>query len=255
MGRNKVESTFEYKGMQCVVLGVALGHRCGYVRVENPTEEMISDSYGLDLDVHGGITYGGYSSKYPIVSEKKSFWLGFDCAHYLDGKDMELVKELSDTATYEAMMKMEIMFPTNDRDTVVRTTKYVEQQLKELVDQLTVEHKEEIIMEKYIKDGKVAILVSGGFGAGWSTWNDESYAYDKRIVEKFINICEKYESDEYDLALSDMTDFMKSIGYDGYLGGFEGLAIEWIDQGTPFRINEYDGNESLEIGYSSFSMA
>ena len=27
--------------------------------------------------------------------------------------------------------------------------------------------------EKYIKDGKVAVAYSPGFGAGWSTWNDD----------------------------------------------------------------------------------
>ena len=27
-------------------------------------------------------------------------------------------------------------------------------------------------MEKIIRDGKVAVAVSYGFGAGWSTWND-----------------------------------------------------------------------------------
>lgn len=26
-------------------------------------------------------------------------------------------------------------------------------------------------MEKYEKDGKIAVLVSSGFGAGWSSWN------------------------------------------------------------------------------------
>ena len=31
-------------------------------------------------------------------------------------------------------------------------------------------------MEKIIEDGKVAVLVSKGYGAGWSTWNlDASY--------------------------------------------------------------------------------
>jgi len=30
-------------------------------------------------------------------------------------------------------------------------------------------------MTKYIRDGKVAVLYSPGFGAGWSTWNDDEY--------------------------------------------------------------------------------
>jgi hypothetical protein len=32
-----------------------------------------------------------------------------------------------------------------------------------------------------------------------------------------------------------------------YDGGLEDLTIEWIDEGTLFRINEYDGNETIEL--------
>ncbi len=31
-----------------------------------------------------------------------------------------------------------------------------------------------------------------------------------------------------------------------YCGGAEQLYIEWIDEGTHFTINEYDGSESIE---------
>ena len=89
-----MESKFSYKGIECVVLGLSLGHRCGYVKVDNPTEDMVNSPYELDLDVHGGITYGEYSSSYPIELDERSFWLGFDCAHYDDGKDMELISEV-----------------------------------------------------------------------------------------------------------------------------------------------------------------
>jgi hypothetical protein len=43
--------------------------------------------------------------------------------------------------------------------------------------------------EKYIKDGKVAVLYSSGFGAGWYTWNDESLTglvFDRDIVEAVL---------------------------------------------------------------------
>jgi hypothetical protein len=32
-----------------------------------------------------------------------------------------------------------------------------------------------MIVEKYIKDGKVAVLYSAGYGAGWSTWNYDGF--------------------------------------------------------------------------------
>ena len=40
-------------------------------------------------------------------------------------------------------------------------------------------------MEKIEKNGKVAVLYSSGYGAGWSTWNEghrEALCMDARIV-------------------------------------------------------------------------
>jgi hypothetical protein len=34
---------------------------------------------------------------------------------------------------------------------------------------------------------------------------------------------------------------------DLYSGGLDSLQIEWVPEGTVFRIHEYDGNESIEI--------
>ena len=34
---------------------------------------------------------------------------------------------------------------------------------------------------------------------------------------------------------------------DAYDGGVEDLVVQWIPEGTAFRIHEYDGNESIEI--------
>jgi len=32
-----------------------------------------------------------------------------------------------------------------------------------------------------------------------------------------------------------------------YLGGMEDLMVQWVDEGKKFRIEEYDGNESIEV--------
>lgn len=44
-------------------------------------------------------------------------------------------------------------------------------------------------MEKVIRDGKVAVLYSKDFGAGWSTWNDglEELVFHPKIVEMVLN--------------------------------------------------------------------
>lgn len=89
-------------------------------------------------------------------------------------------------------------------------------------------------MEKlYNENGQVAVAVSIGFGAGWSTWNDAS-PLDKKYNELILN--KKFDEAE---------ELAKKDGY--YFGGLRDCIIKWLDVGTTFRINEYDGRETLEI--------
>ena len=93
-------------------------------------------------------------------------------------------------------------------------------------------------MKKLIRDGKVAVLYSPGFGAGWSTWNQElpELMFDPVIVD-FV---EKKQWDE--LAV------YAALKYpDIYDGGMRDLEIAWINVGSEFRIHDYDGSESIEI--------
>ncbi len=94
------------------------------------------------------------------------------------------------------------------------------------------------MVEKMIRDGKVAVLYSPGFGAGWSTWNTghkEFLLFDRRLV-KFV------ENKNFD----GLCDYIENL-YDNhiYLGGAYDLQIAWLDEGTRFRIREYDGSESI----------
>ena len=92
--------------------------------------------------------------------------------------------------------------------------------------------------EKYTKDGKTAILVSRGYGAGWSTWEGRELAYDKRVVEKYLA----------GISENEMKEYLNSIGYeDVYMGGYSQIQVVWLTVGTMFRIKEYDGCESLEL--------
>ena len=93
--------------------------------------------------------------------------------------------------------------------------------------------------KRYNEEGQVAVLISPGFGAGWSTWshngNAEAMLFDSRLVDavlagmdtqEFVNLCE-------------------SLGYDEYLGGADDLTVVWLDSGTHFVVEEYDGSESI----------
>ena len=104
------------------------------------------------------------------------------------------------------------------------------------------------------KDGDIAVLYSPGFGAGWSTWNNESLAYDKRVVELFDNNPPPLDEDH----LNTVQKALKEYGYgQPYLGGYEQLIKEWIPKNQPFRIHEYDGSENIqyldEIGLICFT--
>lgn len=96
-------------------------------------------------------------------------------------------------------------------------------------------------MEKVVRDGKVAVLISPGFGAGWSTWSGKEESqillFEPDVVAwveggkkgEFPNLKEKYP------------------GGDFYHGGVDELEIVWVPVGTKFRINEYDGSESIVV--------
>lgn len=121
------------------------------------------------------------------------------------------------------------------------------------------------------EDGtKYAVLVSYGYGAGWSSWNEPWFAYDKRIVEfwlahkndeQWMRDVEIYETayrKESPAHKDARVFFTNVIGLNEcpYMGGFENIRLEWVNRGTAWRIHEYDGAESIEylmdIGWICF---
>ena len=88
------------------------------------------------------------------------------------------------------------------------------------------------------------VLISPGFGAGWSTWNIPEIAVDPRVIEAF----ERGVDEEEMLQLC--IDLGYTGGFEGttpYMGGFDQLRVVDIPVGTIFRIAEYDGYESIEV--------
>ena len=76
----------------------------------------------------------------------------------------------------------------------------------------------------------VAVIVSPGYGAGWSTWNKPHDVFDPKIVkwiEDGMNGDPLSEDDER------------------YGGGLVDAEIVWVPEGTLFAIDEYDGYESI----------
>jgi hypothetical protein len=93
--------------------------------------------------------------------------------------------------------------------------------------------------DKYIReDGKVAILYSPGFGAGWYSWNEgcKGLLFDKDIVEAVL-----------DGNFAKAESVAKSKYPEAYVGGAKKLAIHWLNSGDTFKIREFDGFERVDL--------
>jgi hypothetical protein len=92
-------------------------------------------------------------------------------------------------------------------------------------------------MKKLIRNGQVAVLVSPGFGAGWYSWHHvEELLYDPSVVEWL-------EQGE----MSKIEAYLALKYQDEYFGGLEDLEVKWVPVGARFRIDEYDGDETLVL--------
>lgn len=96
-------------------------------------------------------------------------------------------------------------------------------------------------MDKVINGGKVAVLHSAGYGAGWYTWNDKhkECLFDPEIVGLVL----AGGDDNYN-SIAEIAD-SKWPGF--YTGGIRDLRIEWVPEGKAFQVTEYDGYESVEL--------
>ena len=101
---------------------------------------------------------------------------------------------------------------------------------------------------KYTKDGQTAVLVSPGYGAGWSTWGKEVgfLAMDATLVQMKLDGATSETAVAYALG---------ATGETIYGGGWDDIKIQYLPEGTKFTILDYDGYETLEtlesLGYTA----
>ena len=102
-------------------------------------------------------------------------------------------------------------------------------------------------MKKLVRDGKVAVLYSPGFGIGW--YND--HGYEELVFHpKLVELVEQNKQKEITKEL--VKDILvNEYGYKSEFiyvyGGVKQLKIEWITEGCLFEIDEYDGSESIHV--------
>lgn len=117
-------------------------------------------------------------------------------------------------------------------------------------------------MEKYFVEGRgYGVLVSPGYGSEFSArMDDQSIAIDKRVIEAAYKCADAvvprkwWDSDFDELRGFDNEKFSKMLAELGYyeddgdslcvIGDF---IVEFLHEGTMFKIREYDGSEYIEI--------
>ena len=92
-------------------------------------------------------------------------------------------------------------------------------------------------MEKVIRNGKVGVLFSPGFGAGFLTWGAPIEAIFNPTLIGLV------ENEKWQEAI----DFVEETWEGVYSGGVQDLQVVWVPEGTKFQITEYDGSESIEL--------
>ena len=96
------------------------------------------------------------------------------------------------------------------------------------------------MLNKLVRDGKVAVVYSPGFVGGWGTWNPASVraqlCMDAELAEAVL-------AGELDKAEARALELYPDV----YLGGSSELTVVWIPVGARFLVMEYDGSESIRM--------
>lgn len=119
-------------------------------------------------------------------------------------------------------------------------------------------------MEKYIDElGRVAVLYSPNYGAGWSSWvhtdtkdEEDFILMDKGLVELALKTIKYREDDsqnyvDFDYYNDELMEYLEKSPYPhlahDYFGGWSDIQVYWAIPGENFYIDEYDGFERVEI--------
>lgn len=141
-----IESGGEYRGYDYIITFAKFGHRCGYIAISADHPLYSNSIIDLNFDVHGGITF---FEKHDLILNEllgkitcADKWLGFDSAYCEDEKDLRLAKKLWKESAIlkeiEAQENFDNKFrEMSDRQAKIKTKEYMENQCKNLIDQIS----------------------------------------------------------------------------------------------------------------------
>jgi hypothetical protein len=122
-------------------------------------------------------------------------------------------------------------------------------------------------MDKVIRNGKVAVLYSPGYGAGWYSWNPDvreclfhpdlvALVEQKAALEEPFKFKRKDEiPGRQELINAIKAKATELFGDDFFNEGARDLSLEWLGEGDAFRITERDGSEDIEYGPNDLVVA
>ena len=98
------------------------------------------------------------------------------------------------------------------------------------------------MVAKLKREGFVAVVLTCEYGGGYSTWVD----YEQSLAALFDPVVvAAVDNMEDGLGTEGLTDYLwQTYRWDGRI---ENLSVEWVREGRPFIVNEYDGMESLQF--------
>ncbi len=107
-------------------------------------------------------------------------------------------------------------------------------------------------IKKVVRDGKVAVIISGSYGWGWYTWCSSDYAeqilFDPEIVS-LIEMDDPADRSQHayisDKTVQKIEEYCEKQYPDFSLFDVGGLEIRWIPEGKKFRVTEHDGYEEI----------
>jgi hypothetical protein len=96
-------------------------------------------------------------------------------------------------------------------------------------------------MDKYIRDGKVALLIHKNYGSGWYSSNhNKEMLFDPTIVDMVLNLKSSPEEIRAYAILKYPDAYVSTLTT-------KSLTVSWVDIGRKFLIYEYDGSEEIWI--------
>lgn len=135
-GKPIIEERFIYKGYPCVVLFQPLAFRTGYVALPKTSKFYGKGFDEIPICCHGGLTYG---RNYLFgQDDEETWWIGFDCAHYDDGYDVEQTKEYykNDKEASEQLHRLRDLHEMTNEYYSFRTLDYVKSDCMSIVNQI-----------------------------------------------------------------------------------------------------------------------